>query len=366
LATIAPKHILIAPLDWGLGHTTRCVPLIRQILSLGHVPVFAGNASQRSFIEETFGAIDNIHLEGYNITYSGWNKVAQAGLLSQLPSIQRTINTEHKWLMQLCLERQIDGIISDNRYGLFHSAIPTVILTHQLQVQTGLGNLADRAIQKIHYKYLERFNETWVVDAGGNMNLGGKLSHPTTFPHGARYIGLLSRFGEKRNSNNEQKSGPILILLSGPEPQRSILAQMLWQQAVEYKEPITFVEGSDTAYRPKNIPSHITWYNRLTNEQLAPLLNNAAMVICRSGYSTLMDLVAMWQKAIVIPTPGQTEQKYLGHNLHEKGIFYSAKQGGFKLGNTLDTACEFPYHRLELNEHFLLHKQVLEDWIVRL
>ena len=134
MATQQPKHILIAPLDWGLGHTTRCIPLIRHIQQLGHVPVVAGNQAQRTFIEETFGNIENIHLEGYNISYSGWNRFSQAGLLSQLPRIQKTITAEHKWLQQLSHEIKIDGIISDNRYGLFHDTIPSVIITHQLNV----------------------------------------------------------------------------------------------------------------------------------------------------------------------------------------------------------------------------------------
>jgi hypothetical protein len=106
LSTQKPKHILIAPLDWGLGHTARCVPLIRHIRSLGHVALVAGNASQRSFIHETFEDIDTIDLEGYNVTYSALNKVAQAGLLLQLPQITRTINSEHQWLQKLCAEQQ--------------------------------------------------------------------------------------------------------------------------------------------------------------------------------------------------------------------------------------------------------------------
>ena len=233
MATQQPKHILIAPLDWGLGHTTRCIPLIRHIQQLGHVPVVAGNQAQRTFIEETFGNIENIHLEGYNISYSGWNRFSQAGLLSQLPRIQKTITAEHKWLQQLSHEIKIDGIISDNRYGLFHDTIPSVIITHQLNVLSGLGNITDRAILKIHYSYLNRFQNTWVADAPGEKNLGGKLSHPAVLPRHTKYIGLLSQF-EEVNSNIDPDHY-ILILLSGPEPQRSILSRILWQQAIEHK-----------------------------------------------------------------------------------------------------------------------------------
>ena len=364
-----PKYILVAPLDWGLGHTARCVPLIAYIRSLGHIPVFAGNASQRSFIEEIFGGIDFIHLEGYKINYSRWNKWGQAGLLSQMPRILNTINSEHKWLLQLSGQRQIDGIISDNRYGLYHPGIPSVILTHQLRVQTGLWNLADRAVQKIHYKYLNRFAATWVVDTPGIPNLGGKLSHTGVLPNRSEYIGLLSRFATmdadivRRGGWNLEFEPLLMVLLSGPEPQRSGLSRILWQQLQSYNSNAIFIEGSEHAPAPATIPPHITYHKRLAGKELAALLHQAGIIICRSGYSTLMDLVALQKKAILIPTPGQTEQEYLGRLLHTQGIFYCTKQNAFHLQTALNEAQQFPYHSPSLQQSYTLYKKVLEDWI---
>jgi hypothetical protein len=381
LVTNKPKHILIAPLDWGLGHTTRCVPLIRHIQGLGHVPVVACNASQRLFIEETFGPIDIIHLEGYNISYSQWNKWAQIGLLAQLPHIQRTIRNEHNWLQQLTMRRQIDGIISDNRYGLWHPRIPSVIVTHQLMVRTGLGKFADHTIQKLHYKYLNRFNEVWVPDESTAPGLAGELSHPSFKPCNTKYIGLLSRFHETDlfigRSFSEggrltthsfigrsfSEGGRLLILLSGPEPQRTDLSQLLWQQVQHYDGKVIFVEGSEHAITPTNIPQHITYHKRLTDTALAPLMQQASMIICRSGYSTLMDLAAIQKKAILIPTPGQTEQEYLATSLHAAGIFYIAPQKGFQLATSLREASHFPFEPITFQQSFTQHKKVLEDWI---
>jgi predicted glycosyltransferase len=361
LATHQPKHILFAPLDWGLGHTTRCIPLIRYMQSLGHVPVIAGNASQRTFIEDTFGPIDFIHLEGYNIRYSRWNRIGQAGLLAQMPRILATIKAEHNWLLQVTKERQIDGIISDNRYGLHHPAIPSVILTHQLQVQTGIGDFADRALQKLHYTFLKRFHQTWVVDIPGTPNLGGKLSHPATLPQHNKYIGLLSQFEEMPHNNNA--GNHLLILLSGPEPQRTDLARILWQQALQHNGPITFIEGSESATTPPTIPAHINYHKRLTTQQLAPILADADIVTSRSGYSTLMDLIALRKKAIIIPTPGQTEQQYLGKHLHAQGLFYCAPQKGFDLQTALKEATQFPFHSLAIDGEFDGYKTVVEEWI---
>jgi glycosyl transferase family 28 len=360
LATNKPKYILFAPLDWGLGHTTRCIPLIRCIQSLGHIPVVAGNASQRTFIEETFSDIDFIHLDGYNIRYSKWNRAGQIGLLSQMPRILKTIRDEHNWLLQLCDSRQIDGIISDNRYGLHHPRIPSVILTHQLQVQTGMGNFLNNVVQKLHYKFLNRFNETWVVDAPGIPNLAGKLSHPDVLPDHTKYIGLLSQF--EGVPANDKTDNSIVILLSGPEPLRSDLSRILWQQAQQHKGPVTFIEGTEKATAPTTIPAHITYHKRLTSQQLAPILRNAHMIICRSGYSTLMDLVALRKKAILIPTPGQTEQEYLGKHLQEQGVFYCARQRGFDLERVLGEAGRFPFREVGVEESFESYKKIVADW----
>ncbi len=356
------KHILVAPLDWGLGHTTRCIPLISHIQRLSHFPVFAGNSSQIAFIKDTFSNIDVIHLEGYNITYSKWNKYAQIGLLSQLPGIQRSINTEHRWLQQLVTQRKIDGVISDNRYGLFHSKIPSVILTHQLCVQTGLGTFADRVIQKVHYRYLNNFNKTWIVDAPGTPNLAGSLSHTNQLPANTNHIGLLSRF-ETREDLVDPSHNSLLILLSGPEPQRTELSRILWQQCLHHPGNITFIEGSETAQRPATVPAHIAYHKRVVGSQLANILRNVSIVICRSGYSTIMDLVALQKKAILIPTPGQTEQEYLGTHLHEQGIFYCTKQGAFTLQQALQQTQQFPFRALNLQPHFSDYKPVLENWI---
>jgi predicted glycosyltransferase len=364
LSTLEPKKILIAPLDWGLGHTARCIPLIRHIKSLGHIPLVAGNASQEFFIKETFGNIDFIHLPGYKIIYSKWNRFSQAGLLSQLPGINKTINNEHKWLRELSQNMQIDGIVSDNRYGLFHPQIPSVIMTHQLLVQSGMGNIANRAVQKIHYRYLERFNNIWVVDNPGIPNLAGKLSQTNVLPRNTKYIGLLSRFegAEKDSSPGDN----LLILLSGPEPQRSILSGLLWRQVQRYSGKVIFIEGNEAAIQPSLIPSHITYYKRLTDQHLAPLLHDAGMVICRSGYSTIMDLAALHKKAILIPTPGQTEQKYLARYLNEQSMFYTAKQKGFNLDATLKEAQQFPFHFPDLRQSYSVYKKVVKEWIEEL
>jgi hypothetical protein len=362
LVSKQPKYILIAPLDWGLGHTTRCIPIISYLLELGHIPIVAGNAVQEAVIRNYFPDITCVMLQGYNIAYTKWNKWLQAGLLWQMPRIISVIKAEHEWLKRLAQERRIDGIISDNRYGLFHQHIPSVIITHQLQVQTGLGSIADKLVQKIHYKYLDRFSATWVADVPGTPNLAGKLAHSPLLPHNAAYIGLLSRFYGRVVNMAYNGVGSLLVLLSGPEPQRSMLSAMLWQQVLAYKGNVIFAEGSTSTVTPSDIPSHIVYHKILANDSLANAIANAGMVICRSGYSSLMDLVALNKKAILIPTPGQTEQEYLGKELHGAGIFYTAKQEGFALDRALAEAKAFPFKPLSAGGYDM-HRQVICKWL---
>lgn len=280
-------------------------------------------------------------------------------LLQQMPRLMKVVKREHIWLQELTKSQQIDGIISDNRYGLFHTEIPSVIITHQLQVQTGLGAVADGVLRRLHYRYLERFSACWVADTESEGNLSGKLAHPEVLPNNARYLGLLSQFA----GMNGVEGDYLLVLLSGPEPQRSILSEKLWQQVLQHKGRVVFVEGSEQSRYADEIPAHIEYHGRLIKDLLLPLLRNASMVICRSGYSTLMDLVALGKKAIVIPTPGQTEQEYLARHLHHSGIFLRARQQDFELQKALAEAAGFVFKKSGVAENFNQYEQVLSSWV---
>ena len=353
------EKILVAPLDWGLGHTARCVPVIRYLRSLGHRVTFAGNDWQSHFINETFKDIDIIHLDGYNVKYGRTRSSFIFTILSQLPGLYKTIRNEHEWLLQQVAKHNFDRVISDNRYGLHHSRIPSVIMTHQLQLQSGISGVADNELRKLHYKYLNRFNECWVVDVEGEPNLSGKLAHPQKLPDHTHYIGLISQFEAKGNAEGKN----LVVLLSGPEPQRSILSNVLWEQLKNYKEPVTFIEGSNNVAIRNDIPPNINYYKQITGDILQPLLEKATMVVCRSGYSTLMDMVALNKKAIIIPTPGQTEQEYLGKHLHAEGVFFATEQKNFDLKASLEKASHFPFKSLQMRDAHTQFQKVICRWV---
>ncbi len=353
------KRILIAPLDWGLGHTARCIPVIRALQQLGHVIIFAGTEQQTAFIRRNgFPEIDVRKLEGYRVRYS--RRGLMFTLAWQIPRLLRVIRWEHSWLLKLVAEEQIDGIISDNRYGLWHPAKPSAIITHQPRLRTGIGGQADSIVRAIHSSYLNRFSSIWIPDLPGPDNLGGSLSHPAALKAASRFIGWLSQFRKPLNA----PAAHILILLSGPEPQRSMLADALWSQTQRIQRPFVFVEGAAAARRT-DIPPHIRHFGLADAATLQPLLESASLVVCRSGYSTLMDLMLMKKPAVLIPTPGQAEQEYLAGHLAERGVFHAATQQSFNLKAAIETAesgSRIPGNLLSENDPDLL-LPALQDWL---
>jgi UDP:flavonoid glycosyltransferase YjiC (YdhE family) len=318
----------------------------------------AGSDWQLDYFIKTFPDIKYLPLKGYNVTYGKGDGSFMFSIGRQVPNLLKTIKDEHQWLQEQVETRGFAGVISDNRYGLTHTEVPCAMMTHQLMVRSGGGRWVDAWLQKLHYKYIEKFNNCWVVDVKGNPNLSWELGHPNRLPKNAAYIGLLSQI-EKAKTDKEH----LLILLSGPEPQRMILSDMLWAQVQAITDrQIIFVEGADNVLGRKDVPAHIKHYMRVTKEELQPMLNDAAMVVCRSGYSTLMDLAVLKKPAIVIPTPGQTEQEYLAKHLHKEGVFFKANQKGFNLKEALEDSNNFPYKTLDFGDGYSLYKQVINDW----
>lgn len=275
-----------------------------------------------------------------------------------MPDLLKRIADENEWLLREATHNNYDGIISDNRYGMYHPHIPSVIMTHQVLAQSGIGGFVDNLLRGIHYKRLQRFGECWVVDVPGSPNLAGKLAHPDVMPDNAKYIGLLSQIEPTVTSEEH-----LLVLLSGPEPQRTLLADKLWEQVKCHNGKVVFIEGSERVTDKGDIPAHIDYHKRITKEVLEPLIAEASLVICRSGYSTLMDLVVLGKKAVLIPTPGQTEQVFLGKHLHKEGMYYCVSQDKFRLDEVLQAVKNFPFVMPALQNPHQQYKAVVDAWL---
>jgi UDP-N-acetylglucosamine transferase subunit ALG13 len=264
-----------------------------------------------------------------------------ATIIWQIPKIIAAIRNEKKWLKKMIKVHKFDAVISDNRFGLSNKNILTIFLTHQLSIKTGLGEWTERFLQRWNYRYITRFDECWIPDLEGENNLAGALSHPAIKPVvPIKYIGLLSRL-EKKES--EQTNNHLLFMLSGPEPQRSILENKIVDDISHYPATATIVRGLPSS--SSIIPSMgmIKFYNHLPAKELNDEMQKAEWVISRCGYSTVMDIVKLRKKNILIPTPGQTEQEYLAKYLKQKQIAFTTDQNEFSLSRTLAEAKRFNF-----------------------
>ncbi|WP_118951077.1 glycosyltransferase [Taibaiella helva] len=334
--------ILIAPLDWGLGHTTRCIPVIRYLLDQGHKVTAAAEGAAAILLRENFPRLPLLPLKGYGIRYSKSKTWFTMRILIQVPRILSAIRREHRWLKDQQAQHHFDLVISDNRYGLYHAQLPCVILTHQLQVQSGLGDITDAGLRRLHYHLLERFDACWVVDAERDGGLSGKLAHPGLLPRQATYIGILSQF---MGCHQPAAAGAsILVLLSGPEPMRGQLERLILEQAALLTQyTFVVVAGKPGAVVPQALPAHITYHTHLSGEALLEQITAAALLVCRSGYSTVMDLAVLGKKALLIPTPGQSEQEYLARYLAKKHYFSAVSQRQLQLGQDIPKALAAAY-----------------------
>lgn len=318
------KKILLAPLNWGLGHATRCIPIINALLRHNFTPIIASDGAALSLLTKEFPELEALELPSYNIRYSQKGSHLKWKLLKDTPKILKTIQTEQKATQLIVKKHEIDGIISDNRFGVYHKEIPSVYITHQLKVLS--GNMTWLST-KIHQKTINRFNECWVPDISGLPNLSGQMSHSNPIKSQIKYIGPLSRF--KKTESNFQYD--IMVLLSGPEPQRGILEKKLMAELKNYKGSILFVKGIIEAEQTVNTSKNLTIYNFMTTELLEKSLNSSELIVARSGYTTIMDLAKLGKKAFFIPTPGQFEQEYLAKEMTKNNLASSCDQEEFSL-----------------------------------
>lgn len=240
----------------------------------------------------------------------------------KLPHIKQTITAEKSLVKQLVKEDKIHGIISDNRMGVLSKKIPSVFMTHQLNVLSGNTSYFS---SKLHQKVIKNFRECWVPDLAGPINLSGKLGHLAETDLPIKYIGPLSRMSKK----NIPKKFDVLCILSGPEPQRTILEEKLLAIFTNSEKKVALLQGKVQEKKTVQVVRNITIYNYLGTEGVETLLNQSELVISRSGYTTIMDLALLNKPAFFIPTPGQYEQKYLAKKLKQEGIAPSCKQENF-------------------------------------
>jgi uncharacterized protein (TIGR00661 family) len=351
------ERVLIAPLDWGLGHATRCIPIIYELLVQNCTVIIAADGPTEILLKTEFPHLSFLKLNGYAIQYSQRKSWFSVKIFLQLPKIIKAIYYEHSWLKKAVKENNIDIVIADNRFGLYHAAVPCIYITHQLVIKTG-NRFTEKIAQHIHYYFIKKYTQCWVPDFKDDDNLAGELSHPKKNIVTAKYIGALSRFEKKPDV---EKKYDLLLLLSGPEPQRSIFEKLLRNELRTFLGSILLVRGLPGNDSNDIYQQNIIVKNHLNANELGTAIQQSNLVIGRSGYTTIMDLVKLQQKAVLVATPGQTEQEYLAQHLAKQKIFHSIEQDKFILNEVLQEVekLAFIIPQIAMQQY----KKVIEEFI---
>lgn len=335
--------VLVCPLNWGLGHATRCVPLIKALLKRSCRVMVLADGLPLAFLREYFGEQLSYHVfPGRSIRYASGRNMAWV-MLRQLPGLLWSVWKEHRIIGSIVRKTDASALVSDNRYGLFHKRLKCAFMTHQLFIRVpgtfaGTGSL----VRFINHWFIKQYDVCWVPDWPGQDNLSGELSHKRHVK-GVRFIGPLSRF---MDSGSDAMKSPLpvgfpslfyLVILSGPEPQRSLLEEKLLSGFRLSGKAAVFVRGlpGKKDHKASLLTDHILFMDHAPDAQLAWLIRHSKLVVCRPGYSGIMDLAVFGKKALVIPTPGQTEQEYLAEHMAEKNWVAVAQQHSLKLEEAL-------------------------------
>lgn len=342
-----PPCILLAALDWGLGHATRCIPIIRFFTLNGCKVIIASEGKQKTLLQLEFPQLEFVNLRGYHFKYSNnrWRTIVK--IITQIPGLFSSAIHEHKWLRDFASTQRIDAVISDNRYGFYLPGVRSVFITHQLAIQTPLGISGNALVKWLNYRAIRRFDSCWVPDLARDDNFGGELSHPHGLPpFRVDYIGPLMRFQLPEIIAEPEL---LLVIISGPEPQRSIFEAIILTQSRLISRPVIVIRGkpggdeqagqSSAGPAPHNSwPSNVTVYNHLPGEELAVMVARAGLIISRPGYTTVMEMLSARKRCLFIPTPGQTEQEYLAGYLSGKNCCISSTQNDFSIIDMIDQA----------------------------
>lgn len=351
------KRVLISPLDWGLGHATRCIPVIRELQFRGCEVVIAGSGASLELLKQEFPDLSCFPLPGYHPRYPSKGSMVWT-MAYQLPHFLSVVSEEHKAIETLIKTENIDLLISDNRYGCWSSGIPSVFITHQSNIlmPRRFGWL-QKFVGRLNERMMKRFDACWIPDFPDDHSLAGDLIAFGNADLRIRkeFIGSLSRF---ETNTNVPKKYDVVAIFSGPEPQRTILESIVVPQLKASALQYLAIRGLPEARTPQPDTRLV---NFLSSRELQECIEAADLVIARSGYSTVMDMQALGKKAVFIPTPGQTEQEYLAHRLMEKGIAFYMKQNDFDLHAALSQSRNFSGFRVLPKNNYL--KDALDKFL---
>lgn len=311
-------------MNWGIGHAARIVPVAHHLHSLGNTIFICASGAALDLLKLECAYAQFIEDIPLHLTYGSSKRNTIFKLLIKMPSFAWFVFNEHQLLKKLVKQHQIDLVIADNRYGFYHKHVSCFLITHQLNIKVPFGA---SLVNFLNHYFIRKFNKCLVPDfEASDLALAGELSRNHKLQN-VIYIGPLSRANRAVSELNNK--APVLYLLSGLEPQRTILEEIIIKYHAQQPHQAILIRGTERALKKIKPQQNLIVYELCNAKQLQSLVAACKYVVCRSGYSSIIDLVAWQKNAVLIPTPGQSEQEYLAQYLSDKKWFYSSQQANF-------------------------------------
>ncbi len=313
--------IIFGILNWGLGHATRCVPLIKAAEQAGFDPVLASDGAALDFLKTQFPHCKTEELPAYDIHYQSSGKLLWT-MLGQMPKVLSVSRKEQKKLADLVEKHSPVGVVSDNRPGFYNPKVPSVYMTHQLKIMLPAMR---HFFSKAHHRYINWFDECWVPDFENEPFLTGEMGHDLKPEIPLKFIGPMSRFSRPIDFSKKKKYRAC-ALLSGPEPQRTFLEEKLLSEMGKMEGHFMIIRGLKNPEEEVEKNSNVDIKNFAESDEILEIFSQSEIIISRSGYSSIMDYFFLKNKALLIPTLGQPEQEYLARWCLKNGWFGYAAQ----------------------------------------
>lgn len=355
-------NILICPLEWGLGHATRMIPIAKALRDMNNNIIIGSGDEHLALFRKEIPGLSYLSFSGFRPGYSRYLP-QYLSMFLKTPLLLYHIVREHLVLKKIIREHSVDIVISDNRFGLWNRKITSVYVTHMplIPFPKPFRFLEFSGIL-LHRFIIKKYSLCFIPDLPGDLNVSGRLSHGLKLPGNVRYTGILSRF----NTNGQSDEVKIAsfqhntVILSGPEPQRGILKQKL-TDILKDKLPITIIlEGNPDKENGPVKSGNITYINHLLTPEMKEIISGSQSIITRSGYTTIMDLISLNCSALLIPTPGQTEQEYLAEYLSGKGWFYILSQNQIEVGINLPSTMADWTGEIIKQSNYLMERALME------
>ena len=300
---------LVAPLNWGLGHASRCVPLVQRFLEEGHEVILGGDGDSLTLLRKHFPKLRYVYLAPLQLRYSSGKSQVWA-MIKAIPKLIRWSLQDHAMLQAVLREEHIDRVVSDNRFGLYSGQTECIYMTHQLHIMFPKPwKWLEPVAERLHARVCRHYHAVWVPDYEDfGHSLAGELSHVklstshfqllSTFNFQllstVEYIGPLSRFATNDQMGNDQMDKwSVVAILSGLEPHRTLLEQEIIARYQGSDERVLIVQGLMNRPNMRFKRANITTVPYLDDRELVEAMSQAKRIIARSGYSTIMDLAAL-------------------------------------------------------------------------